>query len=917
MPIANNNNGSAGDRLPVVTKGERLQTWLNRAVPALMRVDGNLTEQDAVRLAQEAWSMVNGGDMLAGQSQQGQQQQGKPALDQLQGKPQQEQQKPAQRQQQPAKQPAKQQDQEQQKQTPPKQQAQDGQARQQPQQRPDGQQREQGDEPQPRQQQPAKPQSEQEQQNPAQHEKQPAQQRQQPEQQDEGDAQSPDQPQQEMSWDQSTWGSGTDLEDEAQQAMEHQPAQADSQQDQQPGEARGNMDYQADGHGLTSYGEEAEIGEWYANRVLEFAQALGDHLLGNGVIDSDQFQHMMAAMQEVSPAMSQNLSQRLAGPADAGFTFNVSLPSAGQFGKGGRGSGYHGPHVGLPGVWGGSAPRGGGGSSAGGGRNDRAGDKKPAQAAPKKEPAAPKPQFWTQEAQQYFDNVVSKREKVNGKYPVSENEAIRLKDDFQHSEDFADRNVDGPAGAQVRQEAYQHYVDKGEFFEVVDDPSTLDPQPDERRDKNGVVHWGGAKETAPASQFETDEPFSDPDMDTLIEDGQMDRSATYPAPHFGRPGQAGGSMNREEGYKQKLPELREKWDKNDRTMFSRLLRDEGFSYQPVTDNSPATGYALSPYPDRERVIPVGRLNPDSIEQYMRDNEDMWNKPNHYFGAWFNTEDNKVYLDVSVIADSPEQAAQLSMQHKQEAYYDIAAGETVYVRARDDYDKKAATVALWAATKTVAGPEFPYVAKFPRKGDAVLDQLAIKSLGRNRVGNYLVVWGDQKHRDLSGEFFTPQTQELTSIFDAIGTIPAIYHHALDNTVKSAVVGLVDRMEMDDTGLWIEAQVREHQAYKQFIKPLVDQRLLGWSSGALPGGRQVNKSTGEILRWPIVEASMTPTPMEWRMAAQWPVQNIKAVYQQAGLPFNVVTEALRPQPQQRNQRIDDLARERELIALLELS
>lgn len=222
----------------------------------------------------------------------------------------------------------------------------------------------------------------------------------------------------------------------------------------------------------------------------------------------------------------------------------------------------------------------------------------------------------------------------------------------------------------------------------------------------------------------------------------------------------------------------------------------------------------------------------------------------------------------------------------------------------------------APTKTIAGPQAPYVSKFPNVRTPLADTLAIKALGRDRVGSYLCVWGNPARKDLSGEFFTPNTQEMTAIFDAIGTIPAIYHHALDNTVKAAVIGLVDVMKKDDVGLWIEAQVREHAAYKNLIKPLVDDHVLGWSSGALPGGRQVNKATGEITRWPIVEASMTPSPMEWRMAAQWPVQNIKALYQQAGLPFSVVSKALRPKPPQAS--LDDqIAVELELLRILELS
>lgn len=188
--------------------------------------------------------------------------------------------------------------------------------------------------------------------------------------------------------------------------------------------------------------------------------------------------------------------------------------------------------------------------------------------------------------------------------------------------------------------------------------------------------------------------------------------------------------------------------------------------------------------------------------------------------------------------------------------------------------------MWMATKGMAGP----IVEGELKSMGVQqlpDSLAVKALGRSRVGGYLCLWGSEEAKDLTGEWFASDTEELTEIFGAVGAVPLLYHHAGDAQVKSAVVGVVDVMVKDDVGLWIEAQVKKHQEYNKFIRPLVDRRLLGFSSGTLPRARQVDKSTGKILRWPVAEASMTPTPAEWRMVAQWPVQNLKAIYQQAGL------------------------------------
>jgi hypothetical protein len=183
-----------------------------------------------------------------------------------------------------------------------------------------------------------------------------------------------------------------------------------------------------------------------------------------------------------------------------------------------------------------------------------------------------------------------------------------------------------------------------------------------------------------------------------------------------------------------------------------------------------------------------------------------------------------------------------------------------------------------------------------------------------VGSYLCIWGSPSKTDIVGEWFARDTQELTSIFDSIGRVPAIYHHAMDDTLKSLVIGSIDTMKMDDTGLWIEAQILRRREYEKFIEPLLDQKVLGWSSGTLPMARRINKSSGKIERWPIVEASMTPQPAEYRMAHQWPVQNLKSLYLKAGLSPEILDQLTGAT------KAADLARalalEAELLSLLSL-
>lgn len=157
--------------------------------------------------------------------------------------------------------------------------------------------------------------------------------------------------------------------------------------------------------------------------------------------------------------------------------------------------------------------------------------------------------------------------------------------------------------------------------------------------------------------------------------------------------------------------------------------------------------------------------------------------------------------------------------------------------------------------------------------------AIKMLGKNRIGGYMVLWGDKDNKDLDKEWFTPQTEELTTIFKAIGKLPWLYDHATDGTVKSTPMAIIDTMETDDIGLWYEAQLDTSNKYIDAVRNLINKRALGTSSGTLPGARKVAKS-GEILRWPIVEGSGTTTPADYRQRTERPIAEIKSAFTAIG-------------------------------------
>jgi hypothetical protein len=152
---------------------------------------------------------------------------------------------------------------------------------------------------------------------------------------------------------------------------------------------------------------------------------------------------------------------------------------------------------------------------------------------------------------------------------------------------------------------------------------------------------------------------------------------------------------------------------------------------------------------------------------------------------------------------------------------------------------------------------------------------VKALDEHgRVGGYLVVWGDASRPDLQGEYFTPQT-DLG--LDWYPRRPVLYHHGLDGDLGPVMIGQIEVMQPDQTGVWVEAQLDMRNRWARAVLELVGREALGWSSGSLPHLVEV-AADGHIRRWPVVEGSLTPTPAEPRYTD---AVAVKAAFQALGL------------------------------------
>lgn len=156
--------------------------------------------------------------------------------------------------------------------------------------------------------------------------------------------------------------------------------------------------------------------------------------------------------------------------------------------------------------------------------------------------------------------------------------------------------------------------------------------------------------------------------------------------------------------------------------------------------------------------------------------------------------------------------------------------------------------------------------------------AIKSLGDGRIGGYLVVWGNPTRKDITGEYFTPET-ELG--LDWYAQRPTLYQHGLDDTLQATKIGEIDTLRPDDVGVWAEAQLDLRNRYVQAVNRMVEKGILAWSSGSAPNLAVVDPG-GRIKRWIIIEGTATPTPAEPRQTGIMPVKAYYAAMKAIPLP-----------------------------------
>ena len=132
----------------------------------------------------------------------------------------------------------------------------------------------------------------------------------------------------------------------------------------------------------------------------------------------------------------------------------------------------------------------------------------------------------------------------------------------------------------------------------------------------------------------------------------------------------------------------------------------------------------------------------------------------------------------------------------------------------------------------------------------------------KIGGYLVVFSGPEDPDLTGDFFTAETD-----FGSIKNTVLLFNHGMDAVLKNRVLGSGE-WKIDDVGVWVEGILNMRDDYEKALYNLAKQGKLGWSSGTASHlvEREKKGSSHWIKSWPLgIDASLTPTPAEPRTKA----------------------------------------------------
>ena len=122
-------------------------------------------------------------------------------------------------------------------------------------------------------------------------------------------------------------------------------------------------------------------------------------------------------------------------------------------------------------------------------------------------------------------------------------------------------------------------------------------------------------------------------------------------------------------------------------LVKQIVKERGFTFNPRQSKLVSSGYAVSPFKQHELVVEMQKIMEDAnwrddlrarLKDYAKDKAKLLKRSKAHLGAWWDSETNNLFLDISLVVDDLEEAKQLARDNEQLAIYHLDTGETIDV-----------------------------------------------------------------------------------------------------------------------------------------------------------------------------------------------------------------------------------------------
>lgn len=115
---------------------------------------------------------------------------------------------------------------------------------------------------------------------------------------------------------------------------------------------------------------------------------------------------------------------------------------------------------------------------------------------------------------------------------------------------------------------------------------------------------------------------------------------------------------------------------NLRKLTSDIIANGGCSYSLRYGNL-TSGYAVSPYKERETLVSRSQFGPVDLQNFCHENSDLLADPKNFIGGWI-VENGDIMLDVSTVFTSKAKAIKVAKANNQKAIFHLDTMQTIEI-----------------------------------------------------------------------------------------------------------------------------------------------------------------------------------------------------------------------------------------------